>query len=62
MRRHLPAAVDHLRDRDPALRPVIDAVGECTLRPRRDRFEMLAGSILSQQISVDAYAEQCKMK
>ena len=54
MRRHLLAAVAHLSDRDPVLRPVIDAVGECTLRPRRDRFEMLAGSILSQQISTAA--------
>lgn len=33
---------------------MIDAVGECMLRPRRDRFEMLAGSILSQHISTAA--------
>lgn len=54
MRRHLTTAVPHLRERDPVLRRVIDAAGPCTLRPRRDRFEMLAGSILAQQLSTAA--------
>lgn len=54
MRRHLPHAMVHLRRRDRVLREVIDATGPCTLRARRDRFEMLAGSILSQQISTAA--------
>lgn len=54
MKRHLPHAMTHLRRRDRILRDVIDAAGPCTLRPRRDRFEMLAGSILSQQLSTAA--------
>jgi DNA-3-methyladenine glycosylase II len=36
------------------MREVIDAVGPCTLKPRRDRFAMLARSIIAQQISVAA--------
>jgi DNA-3-methyladenine glycosylase II len=54
MQRHLTIAVPHLRGRDPVLRRVIDVAGPCTLRPRRDRFEMLAGSILAQQLSTAA--------
>ena len=44
-------AVRHLRRRDPVLRGLIKAVGSCRLRPRRDRFQTLVTSILSQQIS-----------
>ena len=54
MKRHLGAAIPHLRGGDPKLGAVIDAAGPCTLRLRRDRFEMLANSILSQQISTAA--------
>ncbi|MFM8221839.1 MAG: DNA-3-methyladenine glycosylase family protein [Planctomycetaceae bacterium] len=44
----------HLRRVDPILRRVIDRVGPCTLKPHRNRFEMLVWSIVSQQISSKA--------
>ncbi len=47
-------AVRHLRQADPVMQRVIDAVGPFTLRPERDRFWMLVRSIISQQISVGA--------
>jgi DNA-3-methyladenine glycosylase II len=47
-------AVAHLRRVDPHWGPVIDRVGPCLLRPRRDRFGMLVRSIISQQISSKA--------
>ncbi len=46
------AAVAHLRRADPVLKDVIRQVGAFKLRPDRNRFKMLAFSILSQQISV----------
>ena len=45
------AAVKHLRRRCPVMREVVEAVGPCTMKVRRDRFGMLARSILFQQIS-----------
>lgn len=48
-------AITHLR-KDNVLRAVIDRVGPCTLRPRRDYFVKLVQSILSQQVSVAAAA------
>lgn len=55
------AAVRHLRAADPELRPLVDAVGPCTLTPAPDAgphtlFDRLASSILSQQLSVKAAA------
>jgi DNA-3-methyladenine glycosylase II len=50
---HAPA-VRHLRRVDRRMREIIDAVGPCTLKPRRERFAMLARSIIAQQISVAA--------
>lgn len=47
-------AISHLRARDPALGTLIGAVGPCTLKPRRNRFDALVRSILSQQISTAA--------
>jgi DNA-3-methyladenine glycosylase II len=44
----------HLRAADPVMKAVIDAVGPFTLRPERDRFGILAQSIISQQISGSA--------
>ncbi len=44
----------HLREADPVMRVVIDAVGPFTLRLERDRFGMLVRSIISQQISTSA--------
>ena len=45
-------ALDHLRAADPVLGGVIEAVGPCTLHPRRDYFVVLCKAIVSQQISV----------
>ena len=55
------AAVQYLRQADPALRRHIDTVGPCTLTPTPDSgphtlFDRLASSILSQQLSVKAAA------
>ena len=49
-------AVAHLRRVDPAMGALIDRVGPCALRPRRDRFGMLVRAILGQQISTKAAA------
>ena len=43
--------VKHLRRADPVLRAVIRRAGPFTMKPRRDRFQSLVFSILSQQIS-----------
>jgi len=48
------AAARHLRKADRRLRSVINQVGPCQLAARGGRFELLARSILSQQISVAA--------
>jgi DNA-3-methyladenine glycosylase II len=52
-RRH-HEAISHLRKRDPILGSLIDAVGPCTLKLRRNRFDALVRSIISQQISTAA--------
>ena len=52
---HWTDAIAQLR-KDRKLRKVIDRVGPCTLRPRRDYFIKLIQSILSQQVSVAAAA------
>jgi DNA-3-methyladenine glycosylase II len=44
----------HLRAVDPVMKAIIDAVGPFTLRPQRNRFGILAQSIISQQISGSA--------
>src|SRR5262245_60674935 len=49
-------AVAHLKAVDPRWGPVIDRVGPCRLRPRRDRFGTLVRAIISQQISTRAAA------
>ena len=41
----------HLRAADPVLKRVIQQVGPCTLKLRKDRFQSLVRSIVSQQIS-----------
>jgi len=48
-------AIAHLR-RDRVLRRLIDDVGPCTLKPRRNSYLKLVQSILSQQVSVKAAA------
>lgn len=48
------AALDHLQRADPVMRQLIPMVGPCILRLRRGRFQMLASSIISQQISTSA--------
>ncbi len=47
-------AVKHLRAADPVMARLIGRVGPCTLKPHRNRFRMLAASIISQQISTAA--------
>ncbi len=47
-------AISHLRTRDPILGALIAAVGPCTHKSRRNRFDALVRSILSQQISTAA--------
>jgi DNA-3-methyladenine glycosylase II len=44
-------AVRHLRTADPVMRDLMKRAGPFTLKPRRDRFHTLVGSIISQQIS-----------
>jgi len=53
-RERVQVAVQHLRKCDPVMREIIDRVGPCTLKLKRDRFALLAWSILSQQISTAA--------
>jgi 3-methyladenine DNA glycosylase/8-oxoguanine DNA glycosylase len=53
---YAPKALRHLRHKDPVLRPIIQRVGPFKPRAYRSRFEMLAGSIISQQISTKAAA------
>ncbi len=48
------AAIHHLRGRDSTMAAVIRRVGQCQLTRRGGRFDVLARSILSQQISVQA--------
>jgi DNA-3-methyladenine glycosylase II len=43
-------AIEHLR-RDPKMRKIIQRVGVCTIKPRRDYFVALCKSIYSQQLS-----------
>lgn len=50
-REHVSAARRHLRRRDPVMRELLDRVGPFRLKVRRDRFGMLVGSIIAQQIS-----------
>lgn len=51
-----PAAKRHLARRDPVLKGVIAAVGDCTLQPGGDPFSLLARAIVAQQISSKAAA------
>src|SRR5437762_2446076 len=44
----------HLRRADPVMRALIGNVGPYTLKCRRDRFQSLVSSIISQQISGSA--------
>jgi DNA-3-methyladenine glycosylase II len=44
-------AILHLRTADPVMRDLMKRAGPFTLKPRRDRFHTLVGSIISQQIS-----------
>ena len=49
-------AVEHLAGCDPRWAPILDRVGPCTLRVRRDRFGTLVRAIIGQQISTRAAA------
>lgn len=56
--RSVTKALDGLRAADPKLARAIEAVGPCTLRPRRDgtHFDHLARAIVYQQLSGSAAA------
>jgi len=52
MNKHI---LEHLKSTDPVLNNLIDQVGECTLSPRKNEpFDVLASSIISQQLSEKA--------
>lgn len=51
---HIRTAQTHLKKNDPRMREILRTVGPFTLKPQRDHFQMLARSIISQQISVAA--------
>jgi DNA-3-methyladenine glycosylase II len=44
-------AIAHLR-KDPGLVPILDRVGACTLKPRKDYFVLLCLAIFNQQIAM----------
>ncbi len=48
------AAARHFRKADPVIAAIVKQVGPCTLKPQRDRFNMLVRSIISQQIATSA--------
>jgi len=54
LNQQLEAGVKHLRRRDPVMRQVIRDIGPAQLKCDRNRFRMLAHSILSQQVSTAA--------
>lgn len=47
-------AVLHLRNADERWSPILDRVGPCDLKPRKDRFGTLVRAIIGQQISTAA--------
>lgn len=50
------AAAQQLAAADPQLKPIIDRVGPCPLRPHHNYYWELVDSIISQQLSVKAAA------
>lgn len=48
------AAITHLRAADPRWNTLIEQVGPCLLRPKRDRFSTLVRAIVGQQVSTKA--------
>lgn len=52
----LAAAAEYLSTHDPHLRPVITAVGPCSLRHHTEYYRALSDSIIGQQLSVKAAA------
>ncbi len=49
----------HLSRKDPILRELIQRLGPCQLRPRRNHFATLCDSIISQQLSAKAAQTIC---
>lgn len=49
-------AAEYLKAHDPVLRPIIEAVGLCTIRPHKNYYQELVDSIISQQLSIKAAA------
>ncbi|MEE8241207.1 MAG: hypothetical protein V3R16_08060 [Nitrospirales bacterium] len=52
-------AARHLSRKDPILRELIQRLGPCQLRPRRNHFATLCDSIISQQLSAKAAQTIC---
>lgn len=52
----LEQAAKHLAKSDPALKPVIERAGLCTITPNTNYYKSLADSIIGQQLSVKAAA------
>ncbi|HEX6791915.1 MAG TPA: DNA-3-methyladenine glycosylase 2 family protein [Candidatus Krumholzibacteria bacterium] len=50
----LDAATAHLRERDPVLAALVERVEPYRLRPQRSLFEIMLGTIVSQQLSTRA--------
>lgn len=47
-------AARHLSAHDPVLKPVVQQVGLCRIRPHRNYYQELVESIISQQLSIKA--------
>lgn len=52
----LKQAAEYLTAHDAILKPVIEAVGLCTIRPHKNYYQELVDSIISQQLSIKAAA------
>jgi len=54
LKKQLQTATELLKENDPVLRPIIEAIGKCTISKRKDYYIALVNSIIAQQISVKA--------
>jgi len=52
--RDIARAMTHLRARDPVVAALIDAHGPCKLDATRDYFQLMLGTVISQQLSTKA--------
>jgi DNA-3-methyladenine glycosylase II len=52
--REIGVALAHLRSRDPVVAALIDVHGPCKLDATRDYFQLMLGTVISQQLSTKA--------